>query len=139
MRDVYTVLLICVHGDGISIPALHSDNVYSVMQPRVRLEDFTDAVRHLLPKTSCGTGGISLFIAKGCCKALTLVLLEIVWSSFSTSSFPTSWKEPLIVPVFKAAPHNAQKYYRPISLLSSFAKVETVIHTQLSCFQKLPT
>lgn len=64
-------------GYGTCTPALESDGAHSLMQPRVIIEDVTDAIHHLLSKTSCGADGISPFIIKGCCNVLAPLLLEI--------------------------------------------------------------
>ena len=55
--------------------------------------------------------------------------------SFTECSFPTQWKEALVVPVFKRGDRSQMTNYRPIALLSSVGKVcERVVFNKLYRF-----
>ena len=53
--------------------------------------------------------------------------------SISTSTFPSAWKEALVIPIPKSGNLTQVKNYRPISLLPLPGKVlEKLVHGQLS-------
>lgn len=69
-----------------------------------------------------GSDGIpSIFVAK-CATALAKPLTVIYNKSLTTGLFPSEWKIALIVPLLKTGAKELIKNYRPISILSVFAK-----------------
>ena len=91
--------------------------------PKLTLDDVVTAIKELAPKKSCGEDGIPAFIVKGCCAILAPVLLHLFNMSLQTNTFPSAWKNALIVPVHKAGSTMSVDNYRPIALLSAFSKV----------------
>ena len=53
------------------------------------------------------------------CKPLDI----IIWSCLENGEFPSQWKQPNIVPVFKKNNKKELKNYRPISLLPVSSKI----------------
>lgn len=55
--------------------------------------------------------------------------------SLCTGSFPSVWKESVVVPVQKAGNTSAANNYRPVSLLYAFAKVFDILaHKRVSLY-----
>lgn len=75
-----------------------------------------------------GPDGISpVFILK-CASSLVTPLLNIFNKSLGSGTFPTEWKKAKVVPVHKNDKKNVVSNYRPISILSTLAKIfESII------------
>ena len=60
-------------------------------------------------------------------------LLDIYNQSWNTGTFPTNWKEAIIIPIHKKGKHRHSKTsYRPISLLSCLGKtMERMVNRRL--------
>jgi exonuclease III len=66
---------------------------------------------------------------------LVPVISNILNTSISTSTFPTSWKDAMVIPLPKKPNPSMFSDYRPISILPFLAKVlEKLIHRQLIAF-----
>ena len=70
------------------------------------------------------------------CTDETAPIFKIVFShSLSSSPIPTSFKETVIIPVFKAGDKSLPSNYRPLSLISVLSKViEKLIRKQVLTF-----
>ena len=52
-----------------------------------------------------------------------------------TQTFPNSWKQANVVPIFKKGDRNLTSNYRPVSLLSTVSKVfEQIIYNKIYDF-----
>ena len=92
-------------------------------------------VLHSHSKNSCGLDGISSKLIKiiepAIIKPLTLLINQVL----NTGIVPDELKIAKVIPLFKKDDPTLLKNYRPISLLSTIAKVmEKVIFTQLSSY-----
>lgn len=92
-------------------------------------QDINDAIRELKPKKSLSHDGIPPYIVKGCGAIFMTPLHHLYNLSIRTSTFPNLWKLATIIPVYKKGDRKLISNYRPIALLSPFAKVfESVIY-----------
>ena len=98
-------------------------------------ETVRKTIQNLPSKNSCGLDGISSKLIKiiepAIIKPLTLLINQV----FNTGIFPDELKIAKVIPLFKKDDPTLLKNYRPISLLSTIAKVmEKIIFTQLSSY-----
>lgn len=79
-----------------------------------------------------GPDNIPPFFVSCCTDSLCLPLFIIFNASLTTGTFPDLWKKAHVVPVFKSGDQSLIKNYRPISILSCFAKVfESLIYKNI--------
>lgn len=76
-------------------------------------------------KNNCSPGydGVSSIIIKQTCPEIVSCLLHIFNLIFVTGCFPSSFKVSIVNPVLKSGSATSVKNYRPISLITSFAKL----------------
>ena len=96
-------------------------------------ETVRKTIQTLPSKNSCGLDGISSKLIKiiepAIIKPLTLLINQVL----NTDIFPDELNIAKVIPLFKKYYSTLLKHYRPISLLSTIAKViEKMIFTQLS-------
>lgn len=84
----------------------------------------------LLKKLQCvnirkgaGPDGIPPLFISACASALATPLLKIYKVSLATGIFPSEWKKAKVVPVYKSDKKDTISNYRPIAILSTFAKI----------------
>ncbi|CAH2084880.1 unnamed protein product [Euphydryas editha] len=70
-----------------------------------------------------GPDGLPALFVKRCSPGLSSPLKIIFNQSIASSKFPSEWKIANVVPIFKKGESNISSNYRPISLLSIFAKL----------------
>ena len=103
--------------------------------PNIDEETVRKTIQNLPSKNSCGLDGISSKLIKiiepAIIKPLTLLINQVL----NTGIFPDELKIAKVIPLFKKYDPTLLKNYRPISLLSTIAKVmEKIIFTQLSSY-----
>ncbi len=92
-------------------------------------------IQGLNTANSVGSGGIPLRFIKDSLYFIALYLTCIINTSIDTGVFPTSWKQALVVPLFKSDDSNDMKNYRPISLLPIVSKIlQKIVAWQLMQF-----
>ena len=113
-----------------------NDNPFS---PNISVEHVT--VNHvksvIMEMNACSSVGhdeIPYFLVRECAETLAYPLAAIFNKSIGKSEFPTIWKTARVVPIHKSADKSTISNYRPISLLSIFAK----IFEKLLCKQIYP-
>ena len=74
-------------------------------------------------KQTVGPDKVPCFVVKDCAFALVKPLSFIFNLALKSGTFPDVWKEARITPVFKKGNPNEVSNYRPVSILSPFAKV----------------
>ncbi|KAJ8712619.1 hypothetical protein PYW07_005461 [Mythimna separata] len=89
-------------------------------------------------RKGAGPDGIPpIFITK-CASSLVCPLVIIFTKSLSSGVFPDSWKKAKVVPIYKNDEKDHCNNYRPISILSTFAKIfESLICPHLQSHLKL--
>ena len=91
--------------------------------PEVTIESCTDLLRNLDPRKSTGPDNIPAFILKLAANTLAPPLVSVINSSFSSGSFPSSWKQATVKPLHKGGDKLHLSNYRPISILPTPSKL----------------
>ena len=91
--------------------------------PFFSADDVCKKLCELNPNSSPGPDGIHPKLLKNCASSLATPLFLIFCTSLRTGTFPSAWKDANITPLHKGGCHTSVENYRPISLLSSIAKV----------------
>lgn len=89
-------------------------------------------IKSLKPKKSHGFDGVPSLILQSCAELISIPLSDICNCMLITGVFPDRLKTAIIKPIYKKDDRESERNYRPISLLSVFAKVlEKVIYGRL--------
>jgi hypothetical protein len=94
-----------------------------VLFKKITEMDVCRAFSKLLPKNSFGPDGIPSLVIKACAPHLIKPLTFIFNLSVSSNVFLEAWKVSRITPLHKSGKVEEISNYRPISVLSSFAKI----------------
>lgn len=81
------------------------------------------AARSLKPSFTAGLDGVPGFFVKDCASILASPLTFMFNLALLSGHFPAPWKSARVVPVYKSGDRSQVVNYRPISLVSNFAKV----------------
>ena len=96
-------------------------------------ENVVKAISRLKNKRTYGLDKISSFILKIAAPVISSSLAKIFNISLKTGVFPVQWKYARLAPIFKGDLKSETENYRPISVLSTLARVfERLIYNQLS-------
>ncbi len=82
-----------------------------------------DVIKQITPKKSCDKDGISNFLIKFVSLEISTPLAHIFNLSLTLGIYPSEFKTSRVVPIFKNGDNLSCDNYRPISLVSSIAKV----------------
>ena len=90
---------------------------------------------HSLKNSSAGHDEFPTFVGKLCVDSYIEPLTFLINSSLKTGVFPSELKLARVVPIFKAGDSSVLTNYRPISVLTFFAKVfEKIVYNKLLNF-----
>lgn len=141
--------------EGAEVFASYFQSVYSTERPildpiaaeivagikagaaRVHIAQFNghelrSALEHLKAKHSVGPDGIPPYIIKDCRAVLWKPLLHIFNLCLKTGHYPDRWKITRVIPVPKSCANDNVTGYRPVAVLSAFAKVfESALYTNI--------
>lgn len=106
--------------DSSQFSSLIFDNSKAVS---ISLEDVKESINKLLPKKSCGPDFLPPYILKGCIDVISTPLQILYNLSLEQKVFPNIWKLARVCPVYKSGDKSLFENYRPVSILSSPAKV----------------
>lgn len=110
-----------------SYPDLPSFSVQHVTEDLV-----SELMGGLSSKHTSGDDMVPSFLVRDVRFIMAVPITKIINLAISTSAFPTRWKCARIVPVFKKGDAAEITNYRPIAILSNFAKVfEQVLYTSI--------
>lgn len=85
--------------------------------------DIRTSLKNIKPRGSIGPDGIPPFIIKGCYGLLEDPLHYIFNLALKLRKFPEAWKVARVTPIFKKGKKSMIENYRPISILSTLAKI----------------
>lgn len=102
---------------------LCDDNLPLIHVPILSVSDVSESIRRLKGTMTSGPDGIPAFLIKDCCTVFAPVLLKLFSLVFRTLTFPAMWKKARVCPVWKNGDRLHIRNYRPISLISNFAKI----------------
>lgn len=106
-----------------------TDNVFQFLL--LREADIFNAIQQLKSNAS-GTDHLSLEMIKLCCPTIVPVLVHIFNSCIEDSTFPSYWKNAIVVPYPKTSDPKSLSELRPISLLPVLSKIfEQLLHSQI--------
>lgn len=92
-------------------------------------------INEISNKHSSGLDGIPCSLLKTVSREISAPLASIINNCFVTGCFPSELKHAKLIPVFKKGDKNKASNYRPISLLSVFAKIiEKLVYNRLFKF-----
>lgn len=114
-----------VYGPSVSpayTPTLSPSN-YTLYGINICQNDVLLALKSLDVSKGAGPDGLPPIFIRLCSNALAEPLFIIFQKSLTDGVFPSLWKLANIVPIHKAGSKNDVSNYRPISVLSCFAKV----------------
>lgn len=95
-------------------------------------KDVEMAIKKLKPKLTSGYDNVPAFIVRDCGNVFANPLKTIFNISLRLGTFPTIWKTARVCPIFKNGDVSDVTSYRPVALLSSFAKVfEIALHGRI--------
>ena len=92
-------------------------------------------LKKLKSKKSTGLRNIPARLLKDGADALAMPLVILMNRSINEGSIPASWKHAIVTPVHKSGSKSDTSNYRPISVLSVFAKIqEKAVHEMVYSF-----
>lgn len=101
----------------------------------VTKDDIEKAIMSLKCGKSSGVDQISSYLVKRIYYSVIDVLLYIFNLSFKTGIFPQQMKESIVIPIHKKGSRLSPNNYRPISLVTTFAKIlEKIMKQKLISF-----
>ncbi|XP_022819582.1 uncharacterized protein LOC111351717 [Spodoptera litura] len=94
--------------------------------------DLCTAFQRLKPKYSVGPDGIPPFVVKDCSSVFLKPLLHIFNLCLSEGRYPDCWKITRVIPVPKGGKGSDIEGYRPVAVLSAFAKIfESILQKRI--------
>ena len=95
----------------------------SLNEINITVSDVEDIISNLDVNKAVGPDLISHKLLKITCKSISKPLSALFNKSLQTATFPSKWKQSLVLPLFKKGDKSSVSNYRPISLLSCVGKL----------------
>nr|CAH7756409.1 unnamed protein product [Callosobruchus chinensis] len=128
----YFESMFCAPSESTTVPEPDAHHFPTIDIDYISKEEILLSSKRLKNKKAVGTDKLPTFIVKDCIGALTLPLSIIFNLSIKSSTFPSKWKEAKVVPILKSGNSSVVSNYRPISVLSPFAKLfESIIYARI--------
>lgn len=99
------------------------NNSLPLTAPVIDRESLLNKLKLLDLRKGAGPDGIPPIFIYKCASVLVYPLTKIFNRSLSTGIFPDLWKSAKVIPIHKSDERDDVRNYRPISILSTFAKV----------------
>ena len=108
------------------------DKVNNINIHTIDLSEIQSTIRNLKPKKAIGPDGIPDYIVKGCAEFFILPLYILFNMTITSSTFPQKWKLTKVCPIPKCKKGRDISNYRPVSILSTFAKIlESILYKNI--------
>lgn len=121
--------------NDIKMPTINMRNQKSFFFEPVSEIEVLEVIADLKNSNSSGEDNISNNVVKKCMKLISKPLAYLINSSLNQGIFPDKLKLAKIIPVYKSGNKNKLENYRPISILSPFAKIfEKVVAKRIVTF-----
>ena len=132
----------------VSIGSKLAKDIHSNINPLTYVHNLNDSIAvfviscvevanviHSLKNSSAGHDEFPTFVGKQCVNRFIDPLTFLINFSLRTGIFPSELKLARVVPIFKSGDSSALTNYRPISVLTYFAKVfEKVVYNKILDF-----
>lgn len=99
------------------------NNTNLVTLKHITEDEIKQTIKKLKNKKSVGPDEVPTYIVKGCSEFLVSPIQKILNASLKQCVFPTEWKRSRVCPIHKQGRRDLIQNYRPISILSVFAKI----------------
>lgn len=120
-------------GQGLNDAEQDSPGVLHINRCSIKLSDVFATLENLDVKKSAGPDDIPPFIINACRFSLAKPLFLIFNKSLADGCFPEVWKRGKVIPVHKNGKKSDVTNYRPIVIISQFAKVfELLVYKEIS-------
>ena len=118
------------------------ENLYKKFPPSIHKFCFQPVSEQDVIKTAkslkslaLGVDEINSFVVKTLLPRISVVLVDIINTSFEQRIFPERWKKGVVTPIPKVAMPMAPSDFRPISLLPCLSKIiEKLVNTQIVAY-----
>ena len=119
-------------------------SIHNIHFESITEQEILEAANKLKNKLTSGLDNIPSFIVKDCASVLVVPLCFLFNLAVKCETLPEAWKTSRVCPIFKNGDKTLVSYYRPISILSNFAKLLEIVlynriylsvRNQLSLFQ----
>lgn len=116
---------------GISSPLVSSPRLNSMALIKTDCQEI-ESILIGLKKSAVGWDNISVSLLKAARHFLIPVLTHVFNLCFMSGTFPTVFKEAIVLPIYKSGHRGIVNNYRPISILSTLSKViEKILNNRL--------
>lgn len=103
----------------------------------VENEVLLEKLKRLDITKGAGPDEIPPYFIASCASCLVTPLCLIYNKSLSSGKFPSKWKEAKVVPIHKSGDSTLISNYRPVSILSTLAKIlESLVYPYIQCHFK---
>ena len=116
-----------------ALPVLRDSTTPAIESIQVSCNGVAKLLRNLKIHKATGPDGIPARLLKETASELAPAVTLLFQVSLDRGKVPSSWKEALIVPIFKKGNRSSAANYRPISLTSILCKLcEHIVHSTIS-------
>ena len=117
---------------GVQLPSFPPRTQHSVSLPLISSKRVQKLIFELDSSKASGPDSIPVTVLRHCAPELSAILSKMFNLSLKTCTFPTCWKQAVVVPVPKKGDLTSAANYRPISLLSVVGKIfERILNEQI--------
>ena len=98
----------------------------------VTLSELSSAVKRMSASKACGVDGVTIGMLRMTFPVIGPHLMNVINASLVSGKLPAEWKVARVIPLHKFGAVDDPSNYRPLSLLSTVAKIaESVVRGQL--------
>ena len=121
-----------INDAGAQLPIFPPRTQHTVSLPQISSKRVQKLIFELDSSKANGPDSIPVTVLRHCAPELSSILSKIFNLCLKSSTFPTCWKQAVVVPVPKKGDLTNAANYRPISLLSVVGKIfERILNEQI--------